>query len=158
MKIQSWSGYRNLTCKLPKKSLPNCYRGIPFSFEILLIMFFSCYGGNKTEYRSRVLIMSRLEVVHLPELRFANFGHLNDGFQSCLVQSNPQESVKLQSIKNRINSMIFSSYAQDSGNVTSSRLVDITFQVFTELRSLDFIGQPAAFSQLTSSKLTHLAQ
>ena len=97
--------------------------------------------------------MSRLAAVHLPGLRFGNFGHFNDGFQSCLVQSNPQESVKLQSVKNRINSMIFSRYAQDSGNVTSSLLVDINFQVFTE-----FIGQLIASSRLTSCKLTHLAR
>ena len=50
---------------------------------------------------------------------FGKFGHLKDG-------SNPQESVNLQSIKNRIRNMIFSRYAQDSGNVTFWRLTLIS--------------------------------
>ena len=63
--------------------------------------------------------MSRLADVHLSELCFGKFGHSKDGSQSCLAQSDPQESLNLQSIKNRIHSMIFSRYAQDTGSVTS---------------------------------------
>ena len=58
------------------------------------------------------------------------FGHLKDGPQSCLAQSDPQESVNLQSIKNRIHNMTFSRYAQGSGNITSWRVGDINFRVF----------------------------
>ena len=36
--------------------------------------------------------MSRLTAVHLSELCFGKFGHLKDGSQSCLSQSDPQES------------------------------------------------------------------
>ena len=46
--------------------------------------------------------MSRLAVVHLFELGFQKFGHLKDGSQSCLAQSNPPESLNPQSIINKI--------------------------------------------------------
>ena len=74
--------------------------------------------------------MSTLAAVYLSELRFGKVGHLKDGSQSCLVQLIPQETVNLQSIKNKIHDMIFSRYSQDSGNVTSWRLGGINFQVF----------------------------
>ena len=77
--------------------------------------------------------MSRLATVHLFELRFGKFGHLKNGFHSCLVQSDPHESVNLQSIKNTIQNMVFSRYAQYSGHVTSWHLRDNNFQVFQEL-------------------------
>ena len=54
----------------------------------------------------------RLTALHLSELRFGKVDHLKDGSQSCLAQSNPQESVNLQRIKNKIHIMIFSHYAQ----------------------------------------------
>ena len=80
---------------------------------------------------ARVLIMSRLAGAHLSELNFGKFGHLKDVSLRCLVQSYPQKSVNLQSIKNRINKMIFSRYAQDPRNVTSWRhcLGGTNFQV-----------------------------
>ena len=60
---------------------------------------------------------------------FGKFGHLKDDSQSCLTSrvrkesvKKPQESVNLQLIKNKIDNMIFSRYAQDIGNVTSWRL------------------------------------
>ena len=59
---------------------------------------------------ARVLIMSRLAGAHLSELNFGKFGHLKDVSLRCLVRSYPQKSVNLQSIKNRINKMIFSRY------------------------------------------------
>ena len=46
-----------------------------------------------------MLIMSRLAAVYLFELRFGKLGHLKDGSQSCLAQSDLQESVNLQSIR-----------------------------------------------------------
>ena len=49
---------------------------------------------------------------------FGKFGHLKDGPQSCSANSDPQESVNLQSIKNRIHNIIINRYAQDSGNIT----------------------------------------
>ena len=101
--------------------------------------------------------MSRLAAVHLFELSFENFGHLKDGSQSFLTQSNPQESVNLQSIKNRIHNMNFSRYSEDSGNVTSWRLGGINFQVVPELRPLDLIGGLTASSQISNCKLTRLA-
>ena len=52
--------------------------------------------------------MSRLAGVHLSELRFEKAGHLKDGCQSCLNQFNPQKVVNLQSVKNRIDNIIFS--------------------------------------------------
>ena len=42
-----------------------------------------------------MLITSRLAAVYLSELRFGKSGHLPDGSQRCLAQSNPQESVKI---------------------------------------------------------------
>ena len=48
-----------------------------------------------------MLIISRVVTFYLPELRFRNFDHLKDVFQSCLAQFNPNESVNLQSNKNR---------------------------------------------------------
>ena len=57
--------------------------------------------------------MSILAAVHLTELRFGKFDHLKDGSQSCLAQSDLQESVNLQVIKNRIHNMIFSLYARE---------------------------------------------
>ena len=45
-----------------------------------------------------------------------------------------KESVNLQSIKNRMLNMIFSSYTQDSENVTYWRLQDIIFQFLLDLR------------------------
>ena len=60
---------------------------------------------------------------------FGKFDHLKDDSQSCLTSrvrkesvKKPQESVNLQLIKNKIDNMIFSRYAQDIGNVTSWRL------------------------------------
>ena len=55
--------------------------------------------------------MSTLAAVYLSELRFGKVGHLKDGSQSCLVQLIPQETVNLQSIKNKIHDMIFSRYS-----------------------------------------------
>ena len=78
--------------------------------------------------------------ISLPELRFRKFGHLKNGSQRFLFESDPEESVNLISIKNRIQSMIFSCYAQDSGYVTSWRLGYINFQVFLELHPLDLIN------------------
>ena len=110
------------------------------------------------EYESRVLIMSRLAAVHLYELRFGKLGHLKDDSQSCLAQSDLQESVNLKSIKNRIHNMIFCHSAQDSGSVTFWLVGDINFQVFPELHSVDLIGRLTALSQTFSCKLTCLAQ
>ena len=81
--------------------------------------------------------MSRLAAVHLSELRFGKFGHLKDGSQSCLAQSDPQESENLKSIKNRTHIKIFRLYVQDSGNVTSWRIGDMNFQVFPKSRPLN---------------------
>ena len=77
--------------------------------------------------------MPRLAAVHLPELRFGEFGHLKDSSQCCLTQSDSQESVNLQSVKSRNHNMIFSRSAQHSGSVTSWRLGDINFHIFLEL-------------------------
>ena len=52
--------------------------------------------------------MSRLAAVHLPELSFAKFDYLKDGSQSCLAQSNSQESANLESIKSGTHNMISS--------------------------------------------------
>ena len=90
--------------------------------------------------------MSKLAALYLPELMFGKFGHLKDRSQSFLAQSDPEESVNLQSIKNRIHSMIFCCYVQDSGNMTSWRLGEINFQVFFELRLLDLIERLTARS------------
>ena len=57
--------------------------------------------------------MSILAAVHLTELRLGKFDHLKDGSQSCLAQSDLQESVNLQVIKNRIHNMIFSLHARE---------------------------------------------
>ena len=84
---------------------------------------------------------------------FGKFGHLKDGSQSYLVQSDPQESVNLQSIKNRIHSMTFSRYAQGFGNITSWRVGDINFQVFLKSCPLDFTGRFTAPSHISSCKL-----
>ena len=65
---------------------------------------------------------------------FEKFGHLKDVSQSFLAQSNPQESANIQSIKNRIHTMIFSHYSQEPWNVTTWRLEHINFQVSPELR------------------------
>ena len=56
--------------------------------------------------------MSRLAGVHLSELRFEKAGHLKDGCQSCLNQFNPQKVVNLESVKNRIDNIIFSRCTQ----------------------------------------------
>ena len=101
--------------------------------------------------------MSRLAAVHLSELRFENFGYLKVSSQRCLAQSDLQESVNLQSIKNRIHSIIFSRYAQDYGNVTSWRLVDISFQVLLEVY-LDLIWRLTGPSQISGCKLSHLTR
>ena len=45
-----------------------------------------------------MLIMSSL-VACLTQVRFGKFGHLKSGHHSC--QSEPQDSVNLQSVKNR---------------------------------------------------------
>ena len=50
-------------------------------------------------------------------IMFGKFGYLKDG---------SQESVNLQSTKNRIHNMIFSSYSQDARNVSSWRLALIS--------------------------------
>ena len=52
--------------------------------------------------------MSRLAAVHLSELSFAKFDYLKDGSQSCMAQSDSQESVNLESVKSRIHNMISS--------------------------------------------------
>ena len=88
-----------------------------------------------------MLIKFRLAAVHLSELKFGKLSHLKDSFQSCLAHSDSQESVNLQSIKNKIHKMIFSRYVQDSGNVTSWRLGDINFQFFPEVHPLDLFGK-----------------
>ena len=98
--------------------------------------------------------MSRLAAVHLSELKFGKFGYLKDGFQSCLAHSNPQESIQLQSIKNRIHSMILSHYSQDSRNVIFWRLGYINVQVFLKLRFLDLIRRFIAPSQISNCRLT----
>ena len=100
--------------------------------------------------------MTRLAAVHLSELKF---GHLKNAFQTCLAKSDLQQKpVNLQSIKNKVDSMIFSRYAQDSGNVTLWRLGDISFQVSPELIPLDPIRRLSAAWQLSSCRLSHLAR
>ena len=42
--------------------------------------------------------MSRLAAVHLSELRLGKFGYLKVDSQSYLSQSDPQESINLQSV------------------------------------------------------------
>ena len=79
---------------------------------------------------------------------FGNFSHLKDGSQSCLAQSDLQESVDLQSIKNRTHDMIFNRYAQDFGNVTSWCLGDINFQVFLKPCLPDLTGRFTAPSHI----------
>ena len=116
------------------------------------------------EYGSRVLIRYRLAAVHLSELRFGKFSHLwfgklgrlKDGSQSCLTQSNPQESVNLQSFKNRIHDLVFSRYTQHSGNTTSWCQGGVNFQVFPELHPLDLIRRLTTPYQIFSCKLSHL--
>ena len=73
-----------------------------------------------------MLIMTRLAAASLSELKF---GHLKNAFQTCLAKSDLQKPVNLQSIKNKVDSMIFSRYAQDSGNVTLWRLGDIVSKI-----------------------------
>ena len=73
-----------------------------------------------------MLIMTRLAAVHLSELKF---GHLKNAFQTCLAKSDLQKPVNLQSIKNKVDSMIFSRYAQDSRNVTLWCLGDIVSKI-----------------------------
>ena len=102
--------------------------------------------------------MFRLVAAYWSLLRTGEFGHLKSGSHSCLAWSDPQESVNLQSIKNRIHNMIVTPYAQDSRNVTSWCLDDINFHVIRELDSPDLIGRPAAPSQISSCKLIHLAR
>ena len=46
--------------------------------------------------------MFRIAAVYRSELRFGEFGHLKNVSDSCLAQSNPQEPVNLQTIKNRM--------------------------------------------------------
>ena len=97
--------------------------------------------------------MSRLAGVHLSALKFGKFGHLKDGFQSCLAQSNPQGSVNLQPIKNRIHNSVFSHYSQDFENVTPCCLGDINFQVFSEPFSWTLLGglqRPPKFPTVSS--------
>ena len=94
--------------------------------------------------------MFRLAVVYRSELRFGEFAHLIKHSHNCLAQSDPQESVNIQSIKNRIHNMTIRLYTQDSRNVTSWCLGDITFQIIRELHSPDLIGRPTAPSQISS--------
>ena len=97
--------------------------------------------------------MSKLAAVHLPELWFGKFGHLKDDSQSCLAQSNLQESVNLQSFKNRIHNIIFSHYAQETWNVTSWHLEDINVQVSPKLcpwTSLGNLQWPPKFPTVSS--------
>ena len=101
--------------------------------------------------------MFRLVAAYRSLLRIGEFGHLKSGSHSCLAWSDPQESVNLQSIKNRIHNMIINHYAQDSRNVTSC-LEDINFHVIRELDSPDLIGRPAAPSQISSCTLIQLAR
>ena len=75
-----------------------------------------------------MLSKSRLGAVYPSELIFEKFGHLKDGFQSCLAH--PQEYVNQQSMKNKIRSMIFTCYAQKSGNMNSWHLGDFILQIF----------------------------
>ena len=89
---------------------------------------------------------------------FGKFVHLKDGSQSCMVQSDSQESVNIQSIKNGMYNMISCRYAQDSGNMTSQRLGDINFQVFLKPCPLDLIRRFTAPSHISSSKLTRLSR
>ena len=88
--------------------------------------------------------MFRLAAVDRSEQRFGELGHLKNDSHNFLARSDPQASVDLQSIKNRIHDMIISLYAQDSRNVTSWCLGDINFQVIRELHSPDLIGRPTA--------------
>ena len=81
---------------------------------------------------------------------FGKFGHLKDGSQNCLASPNPQESVNLKSIKNRIHNMTFSRYAQNSRNVTFWRLGDINFQFFLKPCPLDIIVRFTAPSHISS--------
>ena len=100
-----------------------------------------------------MLIISRLAALHLSELRFGKVGYLKDGSQSCLAQSNPQEPVNLQRIKNRIHIMVFSHYAQESWNVISWRLGDINFKVSPGLHpwtSSESLQRPLKFSIVSS--------
>ena len=94
--------------------------------------------------------MSKLAALYLSEMRFGKVSHLKDRSQSFLAQSDPEESINLQSIKNRIHSMIFCCYVQDSGNMTFWRLGDINFQFFFELRLLDLIERLTARSQISN--------
>ena len=129
IKKQSWFEYRqNLAGKLPKK--------IFFPQILLMDSIFLC----------NILII------------FEKFGHLKDGPQSCLAQSDLQESVNLQSIKNRIHKMIFSRYTQDSGNITSCRVGDINSQFFQKSCPLDLIARFTAPSHISSCKLTCLSR
>ena len=129
IKKQSWFEYRqNLAGKLPKK--------IFFPQILLMDSIFLC----------NMLII------------FEKFGHLKDGPQSCLAQSDLQESVNLQSIKNRIHKMIFSRYTQDSGNITSCRVGDINSQFFQKSCPLDLIARFTAPSHISSCKLTYLSR
>ena len=102
--------------------------------------------------------MSRLAAVHLPQLRFGEFGHLKDSSQCCLTQSDSQESVNLQSVKSRIHNMIFSRSAQHSGSVTSWRLGDINFHIFLELHPFYLIRRLKEPSQISSCRFTRLAR
>ena len=65
-------------------------------------------------------------------------------FSEFLAQSNPQESVNLQSIKNSIHNLIFSSYAQDSRSVISWRVGGIGLQVLGENPSVPHKFVPAS--------------
>ena len=95
--------------------------------------------------------MSILAAVHLSELRFGEFSHLKDGFQSSLVWFDPRKSLNLQSVKSIIHNIIFSRYAQDPENVTSWPLVHINFQVSSELRDLDLIEMLTVSSQISTN-------
>ena len=105
----------------------------------------------------KILLMDSIFLCNMLII-FEKFGHLKDGSQSCLAQSDPQESVNLQSIKNRIHKMIFSRYTQDSGNITSCRVGDINSQFFQKSCPLDLIARFTAPSHISSCKLTCLSR
>ena len=96
--------------------------------KTLIGLLFSQLIGEMSS-RGSVRIPSRLAAVYLSELKVWSL----KGWYSELsgsVQSNPQESVNLQLIKNRIHNMIFNLYSQDPGNLTSWSLREMNFQFF----------------------------
>ena len=70
-----------------RKIFQNLIEG--FDFPLKYYWCFSCYGGNKLDHGSRLLIMSRLAAVYLPELSFWKFGYFKVGSQQLSVPAQP---------------------------------------------------------------------